>query len=678
MKIDRITLHNFKSFEGTCHINGLSEHLTSERKILLFGGMNGAGKTTIFEALLLCLYGRLNKTLWPSKGAKREDYQHYIVSVTNNNAKSDAIRTEMFIELYLKEVDLAGIPRSLTVRRTWMVDNHTNSLSNDGQLTILEENDQELDFVSVEDWEQFILELIPYEVSQFFFFDGEKIQEFVRDEDKEFAESLERVLGISLYDRLKNDLEEVRRRILRDYNKDEDAKLELTKIDAELAELEKHIRKHDESIERVEDTISNLEERISDIDQETRRITRVQTELLSEYRTEKESLLAEKVILEEKVLTAIQDDLPFVITGALCSQLLAQLNEESRLEEFKVTKRGFQPKIEQISNALFSGEEPIPSLQEGQKIFYQAKLIKVLENMLAQKPKDLDGIKEIHNLSRTDSEQIRFRIEGTVASVRKISAHLRCLQEIEPKLKKIRQAESKSDDPEANRLYEERGSLAQEKSTKEKIQEGLLVEKQKLKDEISSKQSQRTILEKKLERTLSRHEQIDYTKRLKSVLDSFSHRLRTRKVAQLQEYTLDMWGKLSHKKDHVKSIIINPDRQFSIELYDARDRKLDKTKLSAGEKELLAISLIWALSKLANRSLPVVIDTPLGRLDSVHRENIARNYFSNASHQVILLSTNTEIIGKEYEAVKPFLCKQFLITKDSALKTSKVNEGYFN
>ena len=99
--------------------------------------------------------------------------------------------------------------------------------------------------------------------------------------------------------------------------------------------------------------------------------------------------------------------------------------------------------------------------------------------------------------------------------------------------------------------------------------------------------------------------------------------------------------------------------------------------MSAGEKEILAISLIWALSKLAERDLPVVIDTPLGRLDTIHRTNIAKNYFPNAGQQVILLSTNTEVVGEELKAIKPYLNKTFIIRKEKQQETSRIEKGYF-
>jgi len=677
MKIDSIILHNFKSFEGTCRINGLSEDLTDQKKIILIGGLNGSGKTTIFEAILLCLYGRKNKTLWPSKGTKREDYRNYMIAVTNNNAKNASLRTDLWIEVTLKDIELASMPFYLTVRRTWMIDSSNNSLVKDGCLDISGPDGDSFDLVHKDAWDQFIDELIPYDVSQFFFFDGEKIQDFVKDEDREFALSLEKVLGISLYDQLNSDLEEVRRRIVREYNKDEDAKVQMAQIDAQIAEIEQNMRKESETVARVNKEIREIEEKIEEIDLATRRITRIQTETLEGYRAQKEGLLQEKGSLEQRIFEAIQDELPFVIAASLCQDLTIQLDKEAGLAEFMAAQQALEPKIQSIASRLFEADQDAPTLSIEQRQFYARKLVQILKETLTEKPVLLQDVEMLHNLSKNDFHDIQQRIQNTYQTVQRLSKTITRLQEVERQLTPISQAEKQSDDPEAKRLYEERGKKVQEQATKQVVLERLKVQIDRHEADATAKRRQRTDLEKRASQTVARQNQIDYTKQLRSALEEFSHRLRAKKVSLLQEFTLEMWHKLARKKDQVKEIQINPNKQFSVELYDAKDRLIDKTKLSAGEKELLAISLIWALARLANRNLPVVIDTPLGRLDRYHRANIAANYFSSASHQVILLSTNTEIVGKEYEAVQPFLSKEYLLTKDTAQKTTTVSEGYF-
>ncbi|MCG8607454.1 DNA sulfur modification protein DndD, partial [bacterium] len=525
--------------------------------------------------------------------------------------------------------------------------------------------------------EDFIDELIPYDISQFFFFVGEKIQDFVKDEDKEFAESLEKVLGISLYERLNGDLEEVRRRILRKYNEDEDARIKLKEIEKEIIECEKIVYRTEESIDSVKGEIESIEERLEAIDIETRRITSVKAQTLEEYESEKSKLEEEKIIHEQKIFAAIQDELPFLIIGSLCDELVEQLAKEQRLNDFLSAQTSLEPKINEISRRLFEGEEPAQPLSTQQKKFYIQKLKNILNDTLGEKPPDLFNVMPLHNLAKNDMMNIQTKVRTTRHIVNSLVANLSRLQEIEPKLRTIAKTKKQAGDPEANKLYEERGKLDEKMQTKKNQIEDWLAEIDIQKGQIASKKRQRTDYESRVERTERMKHQIEYTKRLRKVLDEFSHRLRAEKVDRLQEYTLEMWNNLAHKKDQVRNIKINPDRQFSIELFDIEDQLIDKTKLSAGEKELLAISLIWALSKLANRSLPVVIDTPLGRLDTIHRANIAQHYFSNASHQVILLSTNTEIIGREYEAIKPFVSKKFILKKEKAQETSRVSEGYF-
>jgi DNA sulfur modification protein DndD len=113
---------------------------------------------------------------------------------------------------------------------------------------------------------------------------------------------------------------------------------------------------------------------------------------------------------------------------------------------------------------------------------------------------------------------------------------------------------------------------------------------------------------------------------------------------------------------------------FSIELFDSRNNKLDKTKLSAGEKEIYAISLLWALVQVSGRRMPIIVDTPFGRLDSLHRRNLVTKYFPKASHQVILLSQDEEIVGDYYTLIKPHVAIERTI--ENVNGESQIKDGY--
>jgi DNA sulfur modification protein DndD len=677
MLIDKILLHNYKCFEGTVSIDKLSESLTSKKRIILFGGLNGTGKTTIFEALLLCLYGRKNKNLWPSRGAKREDYENYIIAITNNKAKLQTIKPELSIEVVLKNIELGEIKHSISIRRTWIVDTADNTVKENLEIFLLETGELPFPYVSKEGWDDFLEELIPYETSQFFFFDGEKIQDFVKDEDKEFAESLEKVLGITLYRKLQEDLEVTRRRILTEYNESAELAVRMKDLEFEVTEIERSKTINTETQENKKDEIVLVEKEISDIDRETKRITRVNAETVEEYDKLKDDLQHEKTILEEKIVVTLQEDIPFAITAPVCQKIIEQLEKEGNLNNYKVSQSSLEPKISTVVTNLFYGQESIPPLTHNQQKFYSEKLLNILNEVFTEMPDDLKGINILHDLSKNEREQVILQIRNSFDVIQSLNSQVSRLQEIEPKLRDIFQTSKKTSDTDARALYEKRGACMQKKEALNNELTNLKGEFLRLEDELVVKKRQLTELESKAEGTTKMQKQMEYCRKMKEALEDFSHELRVTKVNQLQEYTLKMWDKLARKKDQIRDIRINPDNQFTIDLFDDDTQLIDKTKLSAGEKELLAISLIWALSQIADRDLPIVIDTPLGRLDSIHRNHIVANYFPNAGNQVILLSTNTEIVGDELEGIRPYISKTFLINKNKANETSQIVEGYF-
>jgi DNA sulfur modification protein DndD len=118
---------------------------------------------------------------------------------------------------------------------------------------------------------------------------------------------------------------------------------------------------------------------------------------------------------------------------------------------------------------------------------------------------------------------------------------------------------------------------------------------------------------------------------------------------------------------------------FRLSLYDTEGEPLPIHRLSAGEKQLLAIAFLWGLAHISGRQLPVAIDTPLGRLDSKHRHLIVEQYFPQASHQVILLSTDTEIRDKEVKMLRKqgAIAREYLLTYDGEERCTSVSSGYF-
>ncbi|MCP4369038.1 MAG: DNA sulfur modification protein DndD, partial [Deltaproteobacteria bacterium] len=116
---------------------------------------------------------------------------------------------------------------------------------------------------------------------------------------------------------------------------------------------------------------------------------------------------------------------------------------------------------------------------------------------------------------------------------------------------------------------------------------------------------------------------------------------------------------------------------FSVTLMGLEQQEIPKRNLSAGEKQIYAIAMLWALRQVSGRPLPIIIDTPLGRLDSDHRHNLIERYFPHASHQVILFSTDTEVDAGFFAAMQPAISRAYHLEHDQTLKATEVSEGYF-
>ena len=135
---------------------------------------------------------------------------------------------------------------------------------------------------------------------------------------------------------------------------------------------------------------------------------------------------------------------------------------------------------------------------------------------------------------------------------------------------------------------------------------------------------------------------LEYANRSRRLLKDFRRVKAEQTIAELEYEFETAFQELARKDDLLANAHIDP-LSFTVTLLNREGRELRKTQLSAGEKQIYAIAMLDALARTSGRRLPVVIDTPLGRLDSQHRSNLVTSYFPRASHQVILLSTDVEV-----------------------------------
>jgi DNA sulfur modification protein DndD len=166
--------------------------------------------------------------------------------------------------------------------------------------------------------------------------------------------------------------------------------------------------------------------------------------------------------------------------------------------------------------------------------------------------------------------------------------------------------------------------------------------------------------------------------RVQATLAAFRDKLSDKKLGSLETQVTQHFKLLLHKASLVSQVMIDP-ATFRLDLYDSEGAPLPIQRLSAGEKQLLAIAFLWGLANASGRQLPVAIDTPLGRLDSEHRNHLVDRYFPQASHQVILLSTDTEIRTEEVERLRAAgaIAREYRLEYDPKQRQTAVVSGYF-
>jgi len=283
----------------------------------------------------------------------------------------------------------------------------------------------------------------------------------------------------------------------------------------------------------------------------------------------------------------------------------------------------------------------------------------------------------LHDISESDRQAIIQRLFGAFkkASLLKNAVDMR-----ERLSNELRDTEAKilstSDDPfidelirNNNNITEKIGRLRQEKNK-------LVGEIQQLEANLGGRKKQIAERQKTRELVNEAMRSVNLGRRVQEVLDDFIKRLGLQKLETLKNYFEEMYRKLCKQEDPVREIHIDPET-WQIILIGEKSRVLEKRAFSAGMKEMYALALLWALARSSGRELPIVIDTPVARLDATNRRNLFEKYLPYAGHQVIVLSTDTEVDIKWVERLSPYVSKQYRLDYDHRNDSTVIRPGYF-
>ena len=594
-------------------------------------------------------------------------------NMLHRNGKDTPGRSKTRMEIEF-DYSLLGEKSTYLVSRTW-----TLTKTGVNENLSIKRNGQDLDDLSQSHWQEFLLELIPPGLAQLFFFDGEKIQRLAEEdsETEELARSIKSLLGLDMVERLQSDLKNYSTN--KKFWAQEDAlHLELMKIISEGEEYAEARRLCSEELGGL-----NLQREIKELND-------IENDLLikgGNFARERKVLTEKKIRLEETV-NQLENDLreicseilPLSLVPQLCAQLASSLKLEEKLERNNKTKEIGQKLIKRVENRVlkdsFWGKVGIKvsSLERGN--ISKNLLGDILDS--TQNKESSSKASLIHNSTDASRKQLLSWIEQANDRGPKRSHEIltalekttRELQNVTRDLGRIPEKDSNQKLLDLIRAKEREIGIVQQK--RKAIEEEIL-KKDRL---ILEKKRQEKNLNERIARSKKIDTKLQTLSRVRSVLETYSEKLLKNKVKFLQDSITYSFQRLARKEDMVRSISINPE-SFRVTLEDRFGRKIPKAQLSAGEKQIYAISLLWGLGQASGRPLPVMIDTPLGRLDSDHRDHLVDRYFPFASHQVILFSTDTEIDQRYLKELSQYISHPYHIQFDDTLGQSVVDEGYF-
>jgi DNA sulfur modification protein DndD len=651
--IEELTIHNFGVYKGEHKINLAPE---PHRPVILFGGLNGGGKTTFLDALQVGLYGRHARCVNRTKLG----YAEYLRRSVNRAVPPS---TGAGIEVTFRYRS-GGHEERFRVLRTW------REVGSSVREELEVHRDGHLDQMAADRWSEFVERLIPSQISDLFFFDGEKI-ESLADPDRSaelIGVGIHALLGLNVVDDLGKSLLQVERR--------KKAKLadELDRATLEPIEADvKHLEEKRQFLVNELGTLRTEWDKAQSSQAAAERTFEAAGGALYEQRSEIDRQLSAcvaRLAMSEAHLRELCSGVaPLLLVEELLDEAEALATEEQTVRKLSEVREIIAERDKRVLKALkCQGLEAHAltvvkaSLLADQKRYAKSASGEVLLGISTE---------DFTLATRSFRDETAAQIEAAIHAIdhesellaRQQAAHAAIPGDgqIQAALARVQAAHRVTADLDVRirQLEEERDATIRELEQKER-------DRARVFDEIAKR-----LAEEELDRRI-----LGLSERSREVLRSFKQAMRARHVSRLEHLVTESFQRLLRKRSLVDHISIDPET-FQLRIHGAGNEIMVADRLSAGERQLLAVSVLWGLARASGRELPSVIDTPLGRLDSEHRRHLVGNYFPFASHQVILLSTDEEIEGRYYRDLKPAIAREYLIRYDEATHTSSIIPGYF-
>ena len=659
MILNQLEIRDFGVFKDT-HTIDLTPRTKNGRKhpIVLFGGLNGAGKTTTLTAVRLALYGRLSM----GRNLAQQAYHQQLIDLIHKPSNPT-------VSPFSAEVKLSftygkhGVLNKYQILRSWEQKNGKVT----EYLEVLKDGER-IPRTNSEQLQSFLNELIPIGVADLFFFDGEKIADLAEDSTNEaLADAINRLLGLDIIDRLRADLGI----FLRDKTKLKMPEEIATELKVYEAVYKRNYSAYEEGINEIENINTQLISVTKEITSVSQRLNDLGGAWAKSREMEElkvEQLIKEKQILISEIKELYSDSIPLTMAPKSLNRLLNNLAAEKNTKAKKVARTQLNQHLAtlktQLTNKLVQLDES--ALDEA----INTSFIDILETT--------SDTEIVHDISETDFERIQQLLSHYLPlqkkQLKKLNTRVEAIEdELSIAATNIARA---PDTSRLNDVLAELGELQKQQGGFEaQLESGQESTRKFLRDAMDNLRRIRD-LDDKYSKSKSHGQGVELADNTRKMLVEFGDKTKARKLAILEQEFIKSFSKLARKDDMEIQAHIDAST-FNVSLTDRHGKLINKKQLSAGEKQIYAIAMLEALGRTSGRNLPIIIDTPLGRLDSKHRTKIVKNYFPTASHQVLILSTDTEIDEDFYTNLSPEISHAFSVEYNTKEGCSEFKEGYF-
>lgn len=701
MKINKIVLYNIGSYEGLNQFDILGQRKNGN--ITVIGGKNGAGKTTLFSSIRLCLYGYREA----GYQAINTWYKSKIKRLINDKSKlqNDA-KAYVLIELQIFNGQDWDI---YTLKRAWDL----NSTS--FEYFTVKKNMNELNDDEIIDFENYILNLIPPELFELYFFDGEQIADFFL-EDTNGTKIKEAFLTICGYDTF-----EILYKNFKRINKTLSINNEALNL---YFDAEDNLNKAEDELHKCNKLLETLNNDLIQIDMELaskeKNFTARGGISVDEWNSKILEIKKEESIREDKnnwLKNAVNDIIPYIILSEEIKNLVKIMEEERETER--------------ILTLYDATNDILPKVLDESDISTEMKSY-ILDNVLNKISMMNTNQKPVLNLSNQEYKNLIFVTSSILKYDRmQVIKTSKDIKKSIKKVQKIRTELEKSNVLDVDNYFIDKENLLIQKQEKIKEQQLLYSEQKEYIKNVEKMNAEYKFAEKNLDKQLKNKSINNLTARSIVFLETLQKRLFESEIKKVQELFMYKMNQLMRKENFISDIIIDDNfnvhvykqikietkalidkiKHASIEKYtnefgeqhvkdllsvsncESLEEFIEKYKgkrkvfnvniefnkeiMSKGEKQVFIMSLYWAIIQLCNKEIPFIIDTPFARIDTEHRSHIIEFFFKELKGQVIIFSTDEEITPEHMNVIGNDLQSKFLIENTDNKRTIIIDNKYF-